>query len=40
MDLVEIGEIWKQRNHVMDYFRPTVPKKSEDFLSKFFESKN
>ena len=40
MDLVETAEIWKQRNHIMDYFRPTAanqPKK--DFLSNFLNTK-
>lgn len=37
-DLVETANIWKQKNHIMDYFKPTVNKKPNDFLSKFYES--
>ena len=39
MELVETAEIWKQRSHIMDYFRETVNKKPQDFLNKFFDGK-
>ena len=39
MDLVEVGEIWKQRNHVMDYLKPTVERKPTDFLDRFMKGK-
>ena len=40
MDLVETAEIWKQRSHIMDYFRPTVNKKPEGFMNKFLNGKS
>jgi NADH dehydrogenase (ubiquinone) 1 alpha subcomplex subunit 6 len=39
MDLVETAEIWKQRSHIMDYFKDTVNKKPKDFLDKFLNGK-
>lgn len=39
MELVETAEIWKQRGHIMDYFRTTVENKPKDFLSQFFNEK-
>jgi NADH dehydrogenase (ubiquinone) 1 alpha subcomplex subunit 6 len=36
MALKEAVEIWKQKCHVMTYFKETVEPKSTDFLSKFF----
>ncbi|XP_043282660.1 NADH dehydrogenase [ubiquinone] 1 alpha subcomplex subunit 6 [Venturia canescens] len=35
MELKETANIWKNKNHVMYYFRDTVEKKPTDFLSKF-----
>ncbi|XP_067936290.1 NADH dehydrogenase [ubiquinone] 1 alpha subcomplex subunit 6-like [Watersipora subatra] len=36
-ELVETAKIWKQKNHIMNYFKETETKKSEDFLTNFYD---
>lgn len=36
MELMETIKGWKQKNHVMAYFRDTIEKKPQDFLGRFF----
>ena len=40
MDLVETAEIWKQRGHIMDYFKVSVNKKPQGFMDTFLNSKS
>jgi len=37
MELKETANIWKQKNHVMNYFKETEVKKTDDFLTNFYE---
>lgn len=36
MELVETVKRFKQKGHVMSYFKTTIEPKPDDFLSKFF----
>ncbi|KAL0838833.1 hypothetical protein ABMA28_016865 [Loxostege sticticalis] len=38
MELKEAVNLWKQKGHMMAYFKPTEEPKPKDFLSKFFSS--
>lgn len=39
MELKEIVEMYKQSCHIAFYFKDSVPKKSEDFMSKFLDGR-
>lgn len=36
MELKESVNMWKQKGHIMKYWKETWPQKPTDFLSKFF----
>lgn len=38
IELKESVNMWKQKGHIMAYFKPTEEPKPKDFLSKFFSS--
>ncbi|XP_018568423.1 NADH dehydrogenase [ubiquinone] 1 alpha subcomplex subunit 6 [Anoplophora glabripennis] len=39
MELKEVVNMWKQKGHVMSYFKDTVEPKPQDFISKFLSGK-
>ncbi|KAL1140677.1 hypothetical protein AAG570_000607 [Ranatra chinensis] len=40
MELKETVHIWKQKGHIMNYWKETHEPKPTDFLSSFFSGKN
>ncbi|KAG5880360.1 hypothetical protein JTB14_025779 [Gonioctena quinquepunctata] len=40
MELKEVVNMWKQKGHIMTFFKDTVEPKPKDFMSKFFSGKD
>uniref|UniRef100_A0A6P7GW88 NADH dehydrogenase [ubiquinone] 1 alpha subcomplex subunit 6 n=1 Tax=Diabrotica virgifera virgifera TaxID=50390 RepID=A0A6P7GW88_DIAVI len=40
MELKEVVNIWKQKGHIMSYFKDTIEPKPKDFLGKFLNGKD
>ncbi|VEN55088.1 unnamed protein product [Callosobruchus maculatus] len=39
MELKEVVNNWKQKGHIMAYFKDTLEPRPKDFLSKFLQGK-
>lgn len=40
MELKEVVNIWKQKSHIMCYWKDTLEPKPKDFLSQFLSGKD
>ncbi|CAG9834161.1 unnamed protein product [Diabrotica balteata] len=40
MELKEVVNVWKQKGHIMNYFKDTAEPKPKDFLGKFLNGKD